>query len=263
MPTLTKANERYTVEAVSKALDVLEVFRHSEELSLAEISDRLRLNKSRVFRLLHTLVERGYVDRTVDGTRFVLGLRLLERSACVRADLRSLCLPYMRLIHEHFNETVNLGILEQQQIIYIATLESSRPVRMAEVVGSRSPLHSTALGKAIIAFLSEDQREKLIAGLRLPKLTENTITDSKRLVKELQSVRRTGCAIDDRENDSDGFCIAAPIFDATARPAAAISVSGPTERIQEKREKISEMLVGTCNQISQRFGLRGHSSQLS
>ena len=263
MPTLTKANERYTVEAVSKALDVLEVFRHAEELSLAEISDRLGLNKSRVFRLLHTLVERGYVDRTVDSTRFVLGLKLLERSACVRADLRTLCLPYMRLIHQHFNETVNLGILEQQQIVYIAALESSRPVRMAEVIGSRSPLHSTALGKAIIAFLAEDQRNELIAGLRLSKFTENTITDSKRLAKELQSVRRTGCAIDDRENDSDGFCIAAPIFDAMGRPAAAISVSGPTDRIQENRKKISEMLVGTCNQISQRFGYRSNSNQLS
>jgi IclR family transcriptional regulator, KDG regulon repressor len=260
MPTLAKLNEKYTVEAVSKALDVLEVFHNSEELTLAEISERLGLNKSRVFRLLHTLVERGYVDRTVDSTRFVLGLKLLERSACVRTDLRTLCLPYMRLIHEQFNETVNLGILEQQQIIYIGTLESSRPVRMAEVVGSRSPLHSTALGKAIIAFLPEDQRDQLISGLRLPKLTENTITDAPRLVKELQAVRRRGCAIDDRENDSDGFCIAAPIFDAMGRPAAAISVSGPTERIQENRKEISEMLVNTCNQISTRFGFR---SQLS
>ncbi|HEX2270649.1 MAG TPA: IclR family transcriptional regulator [Pyrinomonadaceae bacterium] len=254
MPTLLKANERYTVEAVSKALDVLEVFRHSEELTLAEISERLGLNKSRVFRLLHTLVERGYVDRTVDGSRFVLGLKLLERSACVRTDLRSLCLPYMRLIHEHFNETVNLGILEHQQIVYIGSLESSRPVRMAEVVGSRSPLHSTALGKAIIAFLPEEQRNQLLSGLRLSRLTENTITDAKRLLKELQAVRRTGCAIDDRENDSDGFCIAAPVFDALGRPAAAISVSGPTDRIQENRKEISAMLVSTCNQISQRFG---------
>jgi IclR family KDG regulon transcriptional repressor len=263
MQALAKTSERYTVESVSKALDVLEAFNHAEELTLAEVSERLGLNKSRVFRLLHTLVERGYVDRTVDGTRFVLGLKLLERSACVRTDLRKLCLPYMRQIHENFNETVNLGILEHEQIIYIGTLESSRPVRMAEVVGSRSPLHSTALGKAIIAFLPDDQRANLISGLNLTKLTDNTITDQEKLIKELQLVRRRGCAIDDRENDSAGFCIAAPVFDAMGRPTAAISVSGPSDRIQENRKQISELLVTTCNQISERFGFRGHSNKLA
>ena len=263
MQTLAKANERYTVEAVSKALDVLEVFHSSEELTLAEISERLGLNKSRVFRLLHTLVERGYVDKTVDGTRFVLGLRLLERSACVRTDLRKLCLPYMRQIHEEFNETVNLGIIEEEQIIYIAALESSRPIRMAEVVGSRSPLHSTALGKAILAFLPADQLAGLVAGLSMTKLTENTITDQEELIKELQLVRRRGCAIDDRENDSDGFCIAAPIFDAMGRPTAAISVSGPTDRIQENRKQISELLISMCNQISSRFGFSGRSRSIA
>lgn len=263
MQTLAKANERYTVEAVSKALDVLEVFHSSEELTLAEISERLGLNKSRVFRLLHTLVERGYVDKTVDGTRFVLGLRLLERSAFVRTDVRQLCLPYMRQIHENFNETVNLGIVEDHQIIYIATLESSRPIRMAEVVGSRSPVHSTALGKAIIAFLPEDQLTGLVSGLRLIKLTEHTITDQDTLIRELELVRRKGCAIDDRENDSDGFCIAAPIFDSMGRPTAAISVSGPTDRIQENRKQISELLVSICNQISARFGFRGRSRSIA
>ena len=253
----TQGEDRYTVDAVSKALDVLEAFQQSEELTLAQISERLGLNKSRVFRLLHTLAARGYIDKSVDGTRFVLGLRLLERSSCVRTDLRKLCLPYMRLIHERFNETVNLGIIEGQQVVYIATLESSRPVRMAEVVGNRSPLHATALGKAMIAYWPEDQLHSLISQLRLTKLTEHTITDKGALLKELQKVRRRGYAIDDRENDAEGFCIAAPIFDVAGKPAAAISVSGPTDRVQENRTDISGLLVSTCREISQRYGFEG------
>src|SRR6185369_15832247 len=104
--------ERYTVDSVSKALEVLDAFRQSEELSLAEITERVGLNKSRVFRLLHTLAEYGYIERNDNATRYALGVKLLERAACVRRDLRQLALPYMRQLHELFNETINLGVLD-------------------------------------------------------------------------------------------------------------------------------------------------------
>jgi len=238
---------------------VLEAFRSSEELSLAEISERVGLNKSRVFRLLHTLVDHGYVERNWDGTRYMLGLKILERAACVRMDLRQLALPYMRLIHERFNETVNLGILENQEIIYISSLESSRPIRMAEVIGSRSLLHSTALGKAIIANLPDDDLRDLLSDIAFVKLTERTITDGDKLAKELRKVRRKGYAFDDRENDPEGFCIGAPIFDRRGRPLAAISVSGPAERVQGNSKEIVELLLSTCRQISEKLGFNENS----
>jgi DNA-binding IclR family transcriptional regulator len=259
MQALEKIGDRYTVSAVSKALDVLEAFRSSEELSLADISERVGLNKSRVFRLLHTLVEHGYVERNWDGTRYLLGLKLLERAACVRMDLRQLTLPYMRLIHERFNETVNLGILENQQIIYISTLESSRPIRMAEGMGSRSPLHSTALGKAIIANLPEDDLRVLVSRIPLLKLTERTITDSNKLNDELHKVRRKGYAFDNRENDPEGFCIGAPILDRRGQPVAAISISGPADRVQGKSKEIVELLLSVCRQISEKLGFNENS----
>jgi DNA-binding IclR family transcriptional regulator len=250
---LAKVSTRYAIDVVSKALEVLEAFRSSEELSLAEISVRVGLNKSRVFRLLHTLVEHGYVEKNWDGTRYQLGLKLLERAACVRMDLRQVALPYMRTIHEQFNETVNLGILEGQQIVYIGTLESSRPIRMAEVIGNRSPVHSTALGKAIVAYLPDADLKAVLSSISYTKLTERTITDAEKLSKELQKVRRRNYAFDDRENDPEGFCIAAPIFDRRIVPVAAISVSGPADRVQGNSKEIVELLLSLCRQVSDKL----------
>lgn len=236
-----------------KALDVLEVFSSSEILSLAEISERVGLNKSRVFRLLHTLSERGYIERSVDGSRYVLGTKLLERAACVKRDLRQIALPFMRQLHERFNETVNLGVFDKSEILYIDMLESSRPIRMSEAVGSRSPVHSTALGKAIVSFLPEEEWDAVLQSSLMVKFTERTITDRATLKAEFRKVREDGYAVDDRENDPEGFCVGAPVFDGTGRPIAAISVSGPTERVQGNEQEIVKALLDLCQEISKKL----------
>lgn len=253
MPPISRTNDKYSVEAVLKALDVLEAFSSSEILSLAEISDRVGLNKSRVFRLLHTLAERGYIEKSADGSRYVLGTKLLERAACVKRDLRQLALPFMRQLHERFNETVNLGVLDKSEILYIDMLESSRPIRMSESIGSRSPIHSTALGKAIVSFLSEEDWDVVLRDSKLEKFTERTIMEIATLKAEFRKVRRDGYAIDDRENDPEGYCVGVPVFDGTGRPVAAISISGPAERVQGNQQEIVKMLVDLCQVISNKL----------
>src|SRR3989449_5191675 len=131
-------DHQYVVEAVAKALDLLEAFRDSEELSLNEISRRVGLNKSRSFRLLHTLAERGYVEKIADGGRYRLGVKLFERAAHLGRDLRRIAQPFMRQLHEQFNETVNLGVIHDGEVLYIDILESSQAFRMAARAGSRS-----------------------------------------------------------------------------------------------------------------------------
>jgi IclR family acetate operon transcriptional repressor len=225
------ANDRYTVEAVARALEVLESFRNSESLTLAEVSDRVGLNKSRVFRMLYTLAQRGYVEKSADGQRYELGIRLLERASCVRRDLRQLALPFMRQLHEKFNETVNLAVLDNQEVLYIEMLESSRSIRMAEGIGYRSPIHATALGKVIAAYLPEVELKPILKGLSMTKFTDRTITNLARLEAELEKVRHNGYALEDRESDPEGYCIGAPLFHGVGRPGAAICVSGPTDRV--------------------------------
>jgi IclR family acetate operon transcriptional repressor len=250
--------DRYSVEAVIKALDVLEAFRDSEELTLTEISQRVGLNVSRTFRLLHTLAERGYVERSSDGGRYLLGVKLFERAACLRKGLRQTALPFMNQLLLKFNETVNLGIPDKEEILYIEILESSHPFRMAAAVGTRSPFHSTALGKAIMAHLSEDQLKALLTPKRLVKLTERTITDPKELNESLQVVYQEGYAIDDEETEPGAACIGAPIFDGTGKPVAAMSISGPVNRILgERKEGIAAALIQACGEVSKRLGFAG------
>ena len=105
-----ETNDKYVVEAVLKALDVLESFRDSEELQLSEISKRVSLNKSRAFRLLHTLCERGYVERGTDGHRYRLGIKLFEHASSLRRDVKQVAQPYMRKLQLRFNETVMLAV---------------------------------------------------------------------------------------------------------------------------------------------------------
>ncbi len=254
MKVARTTNDKYLVEAVVRAFDILEAFRDSEELTLTDISRRVGLNTSRVFRLLHTLVECGYVERSPDGIRYSLGVKLFERAACVRRDLRQISLPFMHQLLEKFNETVNLGILNKGEILYIEMLESSQPFRMAAAVGSRSPVHSTALGKAIAAHLPESDLRNLLLPERLSKLTERTITDPEKLRRELQSVRRRGYAIDNEETEPGAACVGAPVFDSSCRPIAAISLSGPTGRILGNLKQLVGSLLPVCNEISRRLG---------
>src|SRR2546422_11204342 len=144
-------DHQYVVEAVAKALDLLEAFRDSEELSLNEISRRVGLNKSRSFRLLHTLAERGYVEKIADGGRYRLGVKLFERAAHLGRDLRRIAQPFIRQLHEQFNETVNLGIIQDADVLYIDILDSYQACRMAARAGSHTHIYATSLGKPTAA----------------------------------------------------------------------------------------------------------------
>ncbi len=254
-----RTQDRYTVEAVVRALDLLEAFQGGEELTLTEIAERVGLNKSRVFRLLHSLAVRGYVERSTDGIRYTLGVKIIERAACVRRDLRQLALPFMQRLHTQFNETVNLAILDRGEVLYIEMLESSHPFRMAAAVGSRSPWHSTALGKAMVSYLPEEERRPLLQAERLVQLTERTLTDRERLARELERVRRRGYAVDEGETEPGAACIGAPILNREGRPVAALSLSGPVERILVKRQEIAVALVAACQELSRRMGFRERS----
>src|SRR5512135_1219327 len=148
---------KYVVEAVAKALDILEVFSNSEGLTLNEISQRVGLNKSRTFRLLYTLAERGYVVRSSDGLRYSLGVKLLERASNVHRNVKDVARPVMLELQERFNETVNLSVLDDSgNVLYLDIAESSRPFRMTATVGCRMPAHITSMGKAMLAYMQID-----------------------------------------------------------------------------------------------------------
>jgi IclR family transcriptional regulator, KDG regulon repressor len=259
---LTKRNVKpiqpptYVVDAVAKALEVLEAFNGAERLPLAEISQRVKLNKTRVFRLLQTLSAYGYIERDVKDGSYSLGLKLCERAAGVRLDLRQAALPLMRELQRKFNETVNLGLIDAGEVLYLENIDSKHSFRVANVVGKRSSIHSSSLGKAIAAYLEEEQVKGYFSK-PLAKNTERTITDPEKLKAELVGVRRRGYALDNQEDTDGAACIGAPIFDSQGKPIAAISVSGPVDRVMQRREEIAQSLVGICQDISRHLGFPG------
>ncbi len=232
----------YIVDAVTCALDVLDAFQGAGELGLEDIRRATGLTKSRSFRLLHTLAARGYVEKSTDGARYRLGIRICERAAQVRRDLRRVALDVMRPLSQRFNESVNLGVLQGGEVLYLDILESSRPFRMAASVGSRMPVESTALGKVIAAHLPAEECAAL------PCSSPETFR------RELQLARRRGYALDPEENEPGVSCIGAALLDPSGYPVGAISISGPTHRMSAQRREMAEALLDACDAAALRLG---------
>ena len=244
---------KYVVEAVVKAIDVLEAFNDAEDLTLNEISLRVMLNKSRTFRLLHTLADRGYVERNRDGSRYKLGVKLFERAANVRRDIRDVARPFMLDLQERFNEMVNLGVLDGSDVLYMDIIESSRPFRMSATVGCRMAAYQTSMGKTILAYLHADD-PSCVSHALLENVARQRL---QALSRELVMVRERGYAIDDEENERGVGCIGAPVLDAEGHPLAALSVSGPEHRIMGREKSIAVAVRGACNGISKNLGVHG------
>jgi len=241
---------KYVVDAVAKALDLLEVFDGSDGLSLNEISGRVGLNKSRTFRLLHTLAERGYVERSADGTQYTLGIKLFELSVHVRRDIKDIARPLMLELRERFNEMVNLSVLDEGNVLYLQIVESARPFRMSATVGCRMTACQTSMGKAMLAFLgADDSRSPYF--FYLAKLPRQRLQAVRR---ELELARRRGYAVDNEENEPGVACIGAPVLDESGRAIAAMSVSGPKHRILEAESKIASALISACKGLSKKLG---------
>ena len=258
---LDEAVQHSDVPALRKGLAVLEVLLAAETLSMIEVQRRAGLNKTMAFRILRTLVETGYVAHDPEARRYSLGLRLLEFSSAVtsRLDIVTVSQPLITDLWEAFDETVNLGLLRDQRIAYVAMIESRQGLRMSARAGSRDPLHSTSLGKAILAFLPDPRRDSLIASsLPLARITPKTITEQPALLDELELTRARGYAIDDEENETGAICVGAPILNGDGEAFAGLSISGPVSRIDRRQvELFAARLIAACGDISRRMGQRG------
>jgi DNA-binding IclR family transcriptional regulator len=159
---------------------------------------------------------------------------------------------------KQYNETVHLGVLEEGEVLYLAKEESSQTIRMISYIGKRAPLHCTALGKVLLAYISEEERKKILEEKELPRLTKNTITDKRELEKELDKIREQDFALDREENEKDVRCIGAPIRNYKGKVIAAISISSPIFRIDKNvQNNLKEALIKTTNKISKRLGYNG------
>jgi DNA-binding IclR family transcriptional regulator len=250
-------NEANLSQTVLKALDILECIALAEQpLSAADVAKLCNLSRPTAHRLISTLATRGYVAQD-DAPLYRLGTQALSLSQNVldSLDLPELAQPYLRHLSDVTNETTYLSLLDNDEILYIGKAESSQSVRTHTKIGSRNMLHCTAMGKAMLAFLSESDRNQLIGRLELTAKTSTTITDRVALAEELATIRAQKFATDDEESEDGVRCVSAPIFDHTGHAFAAISVSGPAYRLSVSRlVALSSLVMDTAKTISGRVG---------
>jgi IclR family transcriptional regulator, acetate operon repressor len=222
------------VQAVTRALTLLEQLGLVRDAGLAELAETTGLQPSTVHRLLATLAAAGFVATDPVSRRYRLGsrLQLLGRRAAEREeDLTDAARPALEALHDSLDETANLVVLDGSMIVYVDQIESSRAVRMFSQVGNRVPAHASGAGKAILAAHSDDVVRRILDRAPLAQITVNTITDREQFVAELETIRARGFAIDNGEFDEDVVCVAAPIV-REGTVVAAVSVSGPANRMR-------------------------------
>lgn len=233
-----KDKSEYIIQAVSHALDLLEQFHDDiDELGVTELSKRLKLHKNNVFRLLATLESRGYIEQNKATENYRLGLKALElgQTFIKQMGLLRQAKPILEQIVEACNETAYVAIYKEKHTVYLDVVETNLTVRVVSRIGTRLPAACTAAGKVHMAFMSEEELEELLAGLKFIQHTPTTITKAEAFKAELAKIREQGFAFDDEELDVGVRCIAAPIRDYTRRLVGAISISGPSMRLSDER----------------------------
>lgn len=251
--------ERYQVRAVQRALDILLCFTEREsEVSVTELSNAVGLDPSTTYRLLVTLQSRGFVEQSPHSGKYRLGVNCLTLGSAYlkNNDLRQSALAPMNRLRDECGETVHLTILDGSEVVYIEKLSGLNPiVVMGSRVGKRNPAYCTGVGKAMLAFLPEDELKERFAGYKFTRFTPTTITSWGALKRELEEVRVRGYAIDREEHEPGVVCVACPIFDHKGM-VASISVSGPAERMYEQIQSgvLIEKLSDAATEISLQMG---------
>jgi DNA-binding IclR family transcriptional regulator len=229
-PTVEAKSPIQVIERMMKLLDVLSYYH--DPVSLKQLALETGLHPSTAHRILGAMSVSGFVERAEPGT-YRLGIRLLELGNLVksRINIRDSALPLMQQLHQKLGESVNLGVRQGDEIVYVERTSSGRSsVRVVHLVGARAPLHVTAVGKL---YLVEDGAEKVKEYAKrtgLPRYTATSITTLPMLEKELERVRRHGVAFDNEEIEQGLRCIAAPVRDDTGELVAGLSVSAPADR---------------------------------
>jgi DNA-binding IclR family transcriptional regulator len=245
-------------KSVDKAIAVLNCFSLEKPiLGVGDISGLTGYTKSTVSRLLTTLQKHGCVERAGGHGKYQLGYRInLWANMGVRQNnLVNIARPAMENLRDKCGEEIALYVIEGDRRVCVDRVESLHEIAKVGPVGTYYPLHAGASGKVLLAYLPEDQRNAIIGKGRLDKYTSLTITDYKKLEKDLEAIRQKGYAVSRGEREPDAFSVTAPVWDAGSRVVASISISGPNFRLTDKQLKkdIQEILTAS-KEISYKLG---------
>ena len=248
------------LNSVRRAVRVLECFSLQEpRLPFIEVARRTGLPLSTTHRILATLREAGIVEQEAGRDLYRLGLKLFELGSMVLANMEvhREALPFIEELSRESGETVHLGVFDGSQVVSIEKMDSPRGLASQVTIGKGAPAYCTAVGKALLAFQPEAVVDH-VCRLGLRRYTHQTLTDPKKLRAELERIRGSGYAVDNREHQPDVRCVAAPIRNHTGNVIGSMSVSGPATRIPKERiPALAARVREVAAKLSARLGYRG------
>lgn len=246
-------------KTLAKGLQLLVVLsQQKSSKNLEELTALSGMSKTVCFRLLNTLKQMHFVDQGSQNKRYRLGVQNVSLGAVALDGLnvRQIALPFMQKLQRQCNETVNLSVLDDTDIVFIARLEASHIVNTHHRIGDRLPAHSTCQGKAIMAFCSQEQIDELLEKIIFKKFTDNTLDSPQVLTNELAQIRRRGVAFNEQELESGLWAVAGPILDHRDKPIASLNIALPL--VRHSREdamiKFTPMVAEAVREISRLMG---------
>ncbi|WP_313342388.1 IclR family transcriptional regulator [Sedimentibacter sp.] len=242
------------VQSIDRLVAIIECFsKNKRELKLSEIANMVDLNKSTVHGILNTLKYHGFIGQDESTQKYRLGTRFIEYGDMVvnSMDVRNVAYPLIDSICDKIEETVHIAMLDEREIVYIEKKECNRSIKTSTKIGVRSPAYTTADGKVILSYLSED-----VVGKYLP--SDINESDKHIIIKKLTIIKEQGFYIDYEEAMKGIICVAAPIFDYRGLVRYSLSVTAPTVRMTDEKIKESIIIVKeAANNISYSIGYKG------
>jgi DNA-binding IclR family transcriptional regulator len=249
-------NQRTGLQSVRRALRALELIAEAGDLGVTELGRRLGVHKATASRLVATLAERGLVERDPVSEKYRLGFGLIRLAGAAMAglDLVRTAHPILEDLADRTRETVNLGVLSGDSVVYIDQVAGARSIVAVSWVGRRTPLHCTSNGKVLLAYMNERERDGLLSK-PLEQATEHTVIDPDEIRSQLGEIERRGYATTMEELEEGLNAVAAPIRSVDGEVAAALSVSGPAFRMRPiDLPRIGRLTIDAATAISRRLG---------
>ncbi len=240
-------DQKLTVRAVERALDVILCFTDSTELSLTEIAGKISLHKSTVHRLLASLEGRGFVIRNSETEKYRLGFRIWELAANMEHgdDPATILLPEMERLRDQLGETISLYMRDGNERIRIQAVQSNQAIRRVAPIGARLPLSVGASSKVLIAFAQPEEQRELLDALSWADAKERAVFE-----RQLGEIRRLGYATSVEEREPGAAAVAAPIFNRSHKLADALAVSGPANRLTlERMKEHAPLIIEAANRM--------------
>jgi len=252
-----RPKRNYDITALQRGLRLLHLFSESPRgLTAKQVAALSGLPVSTVHRFLANLVTAGFLNRDGEGTHH-LGISCcsIGQAAVGQLDIRRLSLPYLRELNQQTRETIHLTVRHGLSAVYVEKLDSPEPVRIHSRIGAAVPLHCTAVGKVMLAYMSPEEQDRTISQIDLKRQTPNSVGNVQELKTELYRVRKNGYACDLEEHELHIRCVAAPIWDHTGSVQSSVSITAPTLRMPVTRlRQLAPLIQAAGLNISTELG---------